>query len=344
MAKKLLALFDRDLDYVSRFMNFVKGRRNLPFKVAGFSETGSLFEFVERNRVDILLYSDNNGNEHLSELKKVLGIGEIIILGEKKNVNSGSKVINKYQSAEVIIDEILESLQLDNFDGGETNSENLEIITVYSPSCDQRKQTFSLCLANAASKNKAVLYINLERFSGLKSMLYTEKDISISEIIYFYSTNTSKIREGLSSSTVAIGNFDCLTAPLDIEDLDIIGEENWLVFLKMLASLGGYDCVVVDLDEAIKRINNFFEISRRIYVPTISGLPAERKLAEFKDYLKLCGRERLLEKICEVNVGETGAETNLPAGANPNYLQNCFMGRMQVIADRAYSKGVKDGA
>lgn len=344
MAKKLLALFDKDLDYVNRFMAFVKGRRNLPFKIAGFSKIDALFEFVDRNRVDILLFSEDSGMEYLKELKKISGIGETIILGEKRDAESHQKYINKYQSAEMIIEEILDSLQLEGIEKTDSENGDLEIITVYSPACDLRKQIFSLCIANAAAKNKSVLYINLERFSGLKYLIDTSKDISMSDIIYYYKTNTSKIREGLSSSALAVGNFDCLTAPLDMEDLEIIGDDNWKCFLNTVASLGGYDCVIVDLDEAVKKINAFFDFCERIYVPTISGLMAERRIEEFKDYLKLCDKEKNLEKIIEVDLGEERTDLNMSEKMASNYLQNCFMGRMQVIADRAYFKGAENGA
>ncbi len=340
MAKRLVALFDTDLEYVNRFMAYVKEKRNLPFKMAGFSELKPLLEFLERNRTDVLLLSgDKEKDSSLAEIKKIRGMGKIIILGDAEDRGHDRIVINKYQSAEAIISGILGSMDVFESDDGVSEASGPEIIGIYSPAGGQKKQIFSLCLANALAKSKSVLYISLERFSGLKSLAGMSKDASLSDLIYFYKTNTEKIREGLSSSVQTVGNFHCLTAPLDYEDIDVVGDENWHEFLGILAAAGGYECVVIDIDEAIKKICSFFDICRRIYVPVTKGRWAEKRTEEFKEYIRLCEKEKLFEKITEINMGEAEITGNVPDEPEGNYLQYCFLGKIQAIAENAVYKG-----
>ena len=57
MAKKNVAVYDDSEGYIKRFLEYVTSRRIPWLEVTGFTKTKALKEYLEQNRVDLLLFS-----------------------------------------------------------------------------------------------------------------------------------------------------------------------------------------------------------------------------------------------------------------------------------------------
>jgi hypothetical protein len=53
--EKIFALYDSDLFYATRFMEYLKKRKDFNFEVAAFTKPESFFEFLQEHQIEILL-------------------------------------------------------------------------------------------------------------------------------------------------------------------------------------------------------------------------------------------------------------------------------------------------
>ena len=335
MAKKILAVYDSDLDYVNRFVSYLKDKRNLPFKAIGFSKKDALENFLVRNSIDILLISENCLERKEDQKESFFDsrqISETIFLGDPLALENEEHKINKYQSMENIILELVKECRIEDVTNLETQSlSGVDVFLVYSPASDFRKQGFSLSLADALSQDKSVLYINLERFSGLKKA-FKEPSKTISDVIYFYKTSINQFGQELRNSVIKKRNFEILLGPDDMEDIDLIADEELSRFLALLSKTGGYDVIVIDMDEAFKKITDVFEISKAIFVPVSKGAISEFKIEEFKEHLELREKEDIKEKMV---ITDLGAASEKELSEMGNYPDSCFFGKLKRKAEEA---------
>lgn len=355
MAKKLLAVYDLDLSYINRFVGYLKGKRNLSFRVVGFTELEALNSFVLKNKIDVLLISDNciknnfEKNDHekkypgskeknrvdLAELKnRKLQIEKIIILGEAGVSRSDMKLLNKYQSMENIIAELIIECQLDELIINDPASNaRFELVGIYSPACDFRKHGFALALADMLSKNRSVLYINLERFSGL-SEIFVENAKTISDIIYYYKTGIQQVGAELNRTRIRCRNFDVILPPDDLEDIELIPEETLYSFLSLIASLGAYEVIIVDMDEAYRKIIDVMDICSRVYIPVSTGALKDARMQEFEKYITLKEKENIMNQIRVVEFGNLSEnEQDAISKGSFDYLEYCFYGKIRSKAE-----------
>ena len=119
MGKPVVAVFDSSREYVDRFLGYVKKKRGILFETIGFTDDQSLEEYLSKNRVQILLYSQeefvDEKESREGQCEKYIGhsnVGTFIYLGKRRNSRSRLKHILKYQSMETILSELNDYLDL----------------------------------------------------------------------------------------------------------------------------------------------------------------------------------------------------------------------------------------
>ena len=311
MGKAVLAVFDNSREYVDRFLGYVKKKKNLPFEVVAFTDDQILGEYLSRNKVRILLYSQEEmiDEEEAEDTRceKYIDhphVGEFLYLGKRRNSRSRLRHINKYQSMETILEELLQIMDLSE-EGKSANP--VDIPTVYgiymiTPGIAALKTSLQIAAGCAAATS--LLYIELDRFSLLDQVLPIEKSCSISDLIYFYRINREQMKESLRKTKETRNGFDLLGAPLDLEDLDAITEEEWPDFLQALADCGEYDTVILDMHEAFRDLEMIFSFCSKIYVISDDSGFAKEKMKKMTETLRNKEREDLIRKMTKISTEE----------------------------------------
>ena len=304
LAKPLVAVFDSSREYVDRFLAYVKKKRGVWFEVVGFTDEKSLAEYLSKNRVQILLYSQEEFVEDVSKDGQCdpfidhPHVGTFIYLGKRRNSRSRLKHIEKYQSMENILSELNQSLDLQIEDHREAWKGDIKIIGIYSPAPGPATLPVSLRIANGFLAGGSVLYVNLDRFS----LLGQQESIGsgISDLIFFYRTNKEQITQTLKRSKERRNGFDLLCASCDMEDIEEIRPEEWQDFLYELAIRGEYNVLILDMYEAFRNLEEIFSICDEIYIPAGNDLYARQKTEKMKQFLLEKGRSDLLEKMTRI--------------------------------------------
>ncbi len=306
MAKKNVAVYDDSEGYIQRFLEYVNSRGIAWLEVNGFTKTKALKEYLETNRVDLLLFSLETSVEEKGDREEEFeffsnhaNVREFVYFGERRNSRSQVRHINKYRSME----EILSGIQLVLFGEQEDKAallpdeggaELVGMYDVYPSSISIRK---AIEIAEGLAETQEVLLVDLERCSILSSLTGTNPDSSISDLIFFYKTNPARLKESLMKKKKRHNEIDILSSPEDPEDLEEIPEKEWPAFLKKIGALGGYDVVVVHMGEAFRSLIWMFEACSRIYMPDDGDPFRSAKMKVLSDFFANRGRKDLWKKI-----------------------------------------------
>ena len=70
MKKNILAIYDRDEEYVIRLMNYIVEKKTMPIEVHSFTEADRLKRFIKETGVDILLITEDELDEEIEAIAK----------------------------------------------------------------------------------------------------------------------------------------------------------------------------------------------------------------------------------------------------------------------------------
>jgi hypothetical protein len=171
--KSVFAVCDTEMEYARNFMEYLNQKRNIPFEVHAFSSAEMFLEFAKNNETEILLISDKAMKEEIRRYP----IRQIIILSEGVHspVLDQYPAVYKYQSSEKVIREVMACYGVEN--GVDTSpallpKKEMRIIGIYSPVGRTQKTSFALTMGQILAKERAVLYLNMESYSGFERSEY----------------------------------------------------------------------------------------------------------------------------------------------------------------------------
>ena len=306
MSRPVVAVFDSSREYVDRFLRYVKKKRGIQFETIGFTDDQSLEEYLTKNRVQILLYSQEEFVDEKDcregQCEKYIdhnNVGKFIYLGKRRNSRSRLNHIVKYQSMEKILLDLNEYLDLRTEDNREEWKGDIKIIGIYSPAPDSSTLPTSLRIASGFAAGNSILYINLDRFP----LLGQKEDCGsgISDLIFFYRTNKEQITETLKRTRERRNGFDLLCTSCDMEDVEELRTEEWQDFLYELAIRGEYDVLILDMYEAFRNLEEIFSICDEIYILTSEGSYANQKTEKMKQFFLEKNRTDLLQKMTRIS-------------------------------------------
>ncbi|MCF0228722.1 MAG: hypothetical protein HUJ76_03370 [Parasporobacterium sp.] len=340
MAKDTLAVYDPCRSYVERFLNYVRKRNDLSFDAAGFTDLNILREYLKNNRIKAVLFSgqsmsgegDNGSNADFIFREDIESL--VIYLGEQplSENRTGEKnvfFVYRYQSADGILSEIKGILNDHTEESLHIPKGFLRLGGIYSPGEKVSHPETAALIAGELRReygddeNIKVLYINLEQFSGMDSMMERFSGQNLSDVIYSYKTSPGKLREAIENARGRYRGMDVLSAPENMEDLHVLSGGGWPDFLAKTADAGGFLIILVDsvlfdyeLMSVICKHGNIFipalpeddEESARVVLtrrsPDRSPDPAaaRAKVNEFRQFLTDRNMTDILDKLLEVDM------------------------------------------
>lgn len=298
MNRGILAIFDKELNYAARFIDYIEKTRKNTYSMYSFTDKLALLEFVNNRKVDILLVSESSMCEEMPKIE----CENFFVLKELEEHKYSYYSIDKYQSADRIFDEILGYLPKTSTNvncAGITGNKQL-LYGVYSPINRCGKTSFSLALSRYFSEKNRVLYISFDEYSGIREMVDTSNDLS--DIIYHFINNKDSFIEKLNGLKVDCMGFDLIPPMLFSEDIRSIDTNIWIGMLRAIEAKGIYDVIILDLSDMVGDVIKIIEECDEIYMPIIDDVASDKKIREFEEVLTRRREEKMLEKIKRVKV------------------------------------------
>lgn len=295
MKKNIIAVCDRDAEYACNFAEYLNSRRKIPFQAEAFTSAGTFCDYAQKNPPEILLISESEIDEKIESL----GTENVVILSEQKEGKEGCKCVYKYQSAETVIQEVMEYYTRTAVPALYQEAERkLRIIGVYSPVGRCGKTLFALTAGQILGEEQSVLYINMEAYSGFEQLFEKNYEKSLTDFFYELRCRQGEQTVGLEEIISPLGKLDCLAPAASPEDIRDIRFGEWVELLETVRNTGRYQTVILDIGSSIENLFQILNLCGRVYTPSLQDMLSRCKLSQFRHLIKNWGvieEERIRE-------------------------------------------------
>lgn len=182
MKKNVIAVCDSDAEYACNFAEYLNSRKKLPFQAEAFTNAGTLCDYAGKNPPEILLIAEADVDSQVEKL----GTENMIVLSDEKDKEEGQhKFVYKYQSAESVIQEVMNYYTRNSAPAFYAMSERrMSVIGVYSPVSRCGKTLFALTVGQILGERKSVLYVNMEDYSGFDQLFSGHTGKNLTDFFY----------------------------------------------------------------------------------------------------------------------------------------------------------------
>lgn len=303
MERDIFAVCDLEVAYAYHLMEYLGSKKNIPFEIRVFTSTEILLEYARNHSIKVLLITENAMNEEVSKQQ----IGQIIILSEGVLSEKLKKYpsVYKYQSSQQLIREGMTNYgEICEWDGQKISAgkKKTEIIGIYSPIGRTMKTTFAITLGQILAKSQAVIYINMEVYSGFEFLLNRTYEHTLGDVLYYLHQGTQNIMGKINSMIQTMNNLDYLPPVLSPEDLLQTPIQEWITLFLQLSDYSNYETIVLDLGDGLADVLQILELCSKIYVPVRTDPMSQAKLVQFEERLKITGKERVLERMEKIQL------------------------------------------
>ena len=313
MRKNIFAVCDLEADYARNFMDYLNQKKNIPFEIQAFTTVESLVAYGKENHIELLLISGKAMCREIQELE----IGKIVVLSEGVHAPELDlyPAVYKYQSSSDVIREVMACY-------GEEKAllpvqfpilkKTTEILGVYSPLGRCLKTSFALTLGQILARNKAVLYLNMEEYSGFENLFGKTFAHNLSDLLYFVRQENQNLVMKMNSMIQTVNNLDFVPpvqAPYDIRSTSWL---EWERLLQEIVRHSAYEVIVLDIGNGIDEVFQMLDMCKSIYMPVLSDKISVSKIAQFENMLRIWDYPQVLTKTVKLNlpfhIGTTGEE------------------------------------
>lgn len=295
--RHVFAVCDLELSYACSFMEYMNRKRNIPFEVQAFTNVEALMEFGKNQEIEILLISDKAMCAEVKELPA----GQIVILSGGSQIPEMDEYpsVYKYQSSDSLIREVmaLYAAKQEPLPVPETVKRKTAVIGVYSPVGRSQKTSFALTLGQIMARERAVLYLNLEAYSGFEQLFETQYELGLSDLLYYIRQENTNLIHKMNAMVRSIQNLDYIPPAASATDLQNMDAQEWIRLLDEISRFSSYETVILDIGDAAGDVFPLLEACRRIYMPVRTDLISSAKIAQFENQLKAWGSQKVQERI-----------------------------------------------
>ena len=299
--KDIMALCDKDEEYVYRLQELLSQRESFPFTVSGYSDREAFRQELKKGRFSLVLASEGFYRDvcELDEDRRP----PLMLLKEKNGIPEASAYIRKYQSGEKIRQEIMEKYapQTGSAFGGKGDKKTV-LYGVFSPVGRSIQSSVSLLMGEMMAKKGSVLYLNFEPFSGLAGLLSGSGDRDLTDLVYYMQGGKERLVYKLESMVGNVNGLDYISPAFSFVDLGQVREESWLMLIETLKELGTYDNVILDLSEMVHGLLNVLRQCDYIYTISDREGMALSRMEQYEELLKSLDYKDVLERSlkCEL--------------------------------------------
>lgn len=307
MRHQIMAVCDMEEGYAARMAEYLLEKVKLPYTLHLFTAAEELEKFAKREKIEILLIAQSAWQK-ISEESIREQTAQIFLLLEKAEKEEkeesaaaekeGLHCIDKYLSPEQIVQKMLNVIA----DGSgfkeipRTVDAAARMIGIYSPIKRCLQTSFALSLGQHLAKEHKTLYLNFEMYSGLGELLRKEYEADMLDVMYYFQSAREKLALRLPAIIRNVGGLDYIPPMQYTLGIKEIPGEQWIALCKDIAAIGGYEYIILDLDDGIDGLFDLLKSCKKIYTITRDDTFAAAKLRQYERMLQLGELEDITEK------------------------------------------------
>ena len=171
---------------------------------------------------------------------------------------------------------------------------------MYSPLGRVLKTSFALSMGQILAKEKAVLYLNLEEYSGFEQLLEQNFDHNLSDLIYYMKQRQRNLTHRISQMVQSVNNMDYIPPVVSPADIRNTQYQDWDFLLDELELRSSYEVVILDLGDGVDELYQILGRCNRVFMPVRDDAVSKAKIQQFENLLRLWDAVSVLEKIEKV--------------------------------------------
>ncbi len=302
MDKGILAIFDGEESYAYRLMEFISTSPKLPFEVHVFTKQDKFYLYAQEKEIECLLISENAYQKQIETLK----IPHIIILSESgENLSKALYHINKYQSCENILKEVMTYYAQAAAMPKQimrTINRKMHIIGIYTPVTRCLQTTFSLTLGQMLAQKHKTLYLNFEAYSGFSKMLHREFKNDISDLTYYFSCAREKLFYQMESMMEHVGGLDFIPPAETARNLSDIRGTQWIDLFHEIENISDYEYLLLDLSDCLTDLWEVLQNCDVIYTIVRDDPLAHAKVEQYEQAMESMKYDDITTKTTKWNL------------------------------------------
>ena len=300
--KKLMAVYDSDSFYVTRFMEYFNNKSNFEFELSSFTLEESLLSYLSQHKVEILLLAAPVPIEGTVRDN----VGFIYELSEEIHsvADEGKAIIFKYQSAQAVMDELrTDYIRRNKMTSSKEGSAVSELITIFSPKAGMEELIFAWSTAFLLAKSKKTLFVPMELIpTHFLSFIDTSLQ-KLSEFIYYLKENPNMIAK-MNSMLHCHSNLCYLAGITHGFDLLSLSTEDIRKWVSELRLHSDFQHIVFYLDYYDAAGAELMKLSNRILLPTDQTTYHNKILKEWELQMERMGTTVESDRYHYVNINQ----------------------------------------
>jgi len=250
-----LAVLERDKSYLTRIVSAFGTKYADKLEIYSFTDPEIAISTVNNSRIDVLLASDAFD----IDFAKIPNRCAFAYLVDSLGIDSlnAQRAICKFQKADLIYKQILSaySEKASSITGFNMSGDESIIIAFCSASGGVGSSTMAAaCAVHFASKEKKVLYLNLEKFGSADVFFNGPGQYDMSDIIFALKSKKAnlpiKLESCVKQDTSGVFFYSQAKIALDMMELNC---EDTIRLISELKLTGGYDYIILDMDFSLDK-------------------------------------------------------------------------------------------
>ena len=299
MGSKRLVICDPEDGYASALASYFMRRKDLAFQVYVCKSLQKVQKLQEEEHIDYLIVPADCGRKEREQIaadKKF-----ILTVSGQEQVGKDEIPIQKYQSGEAILTEIINSCGSYD-DTGELFFRTVKktrgtLIGVFSPVHRIGKTSYAIELGQRLASKSDVLYVNMEIYGGRGGVFGENPSYTLADILYYSRQESKNLPLVLSAMTGRLKNMDCINPMPVSEDVKEVTPQEWTGLIRQIMENSIYETVILDVDEGLQGVYDILRLCTEVHMPAAEDEMSCSKVRQFEEELQLLGYEDVLQKL-----------------------------------------------
>ena len=265
---KILALYDSDIFYATRFMEYFVRKNATGFEISVFTRKDSLEEFLEMNCVEIFL----TGAEIILEEQALKKIRHTYYLSDTSSINADNTCmqVNKYQAVSSLLEEIISDYKRrENLTREDYHLEKMNLISVFSPIGGKEKVSFAWSLSALLSETKRALFIILDLLPVPIISSIEPQSQCLTDLIYYLKENPDV--DKMHSLVRSCGKLSVLSGILHGADILSLTKEDIQSWGENLIANSDYETIIFYLGCYTEATIELMKLSDEVIITSLDN-------------------------------------------------------------------------
>lgn len=313
------ALYDSDIFYVTRFMEYFKKKKDFGFELLAFTRKESLEEYLQSHSLEILLLGDQADMADIANIANMANMAAervkyIYQLADRQGnePDHGWPMIHKYQAVQSVMNQIMADYRKrENVIRDSPDPKQMKIISVFSPVQNLEGSSLAWSVASQLSEQKKTLLVLLELLPVPVITPPGHQQQALTEFIYYLKENSNIILK-MNSLLSYYNNLACLSGVTHGADVLALGKEDVRRWMEELRIHTDYQAIVFYLGCYTEAGIEIMNLSNTVLIEDIDTGYGKALLTEWTRQMERTGIDINRDKYIRVPLQAEAGGEHLP--------------------------------